>query len=310
MNNESRPSQERLSSPRAVRIETETSMIHGSLFLDEGNMRTIAVMGNETEGPQDKYLLRFGVDSLAVDKPFDFEYSVDGGESWQSKTSESSLKTVKAWERASEVTALDDLIAQTVVAESLENIDDQPYKQYPEYSYAEEAVQYAREHPEDTKITAGFNPNTGWKIHFSPNLENVAEISNYLKENGYYHKYLSGGWPSEGKAFTVYLGSRQMMEKWTTELERDFSGKLLPALAENEETVTPHISARFTSVDKDETGQNLFHQYGVHGMSACYATIAKRAKERLPYPTGEEAVGIATEAYDELTKRYGSYFHG
>jgi len=307
MNNEQGPSAERLQKPKSIRIETETGMIHGSLLSSEESQRIISVTGFDRE---DEYLIRFEVGGLKVNEPFDFEYSLDGGQSWQHRNSDSPLKGLKTWERASKVVTFDDLVDGAVVPEPKENIDDDSYRQYSEYDYANEALKYAQEHPEGAKRLTGFNRNTGWKVHFTPNVDFVPEISSYLKANGYDHKYLYGGEPSDGKAYTVYFGSRQMMEKWVTELEGEFEDKLLPALAENEEAVTPHFSARFTSVDKDETGTSLFHQYGVHGMSACHSTMNKRARERLGYPTGAEADDVALEAYNELSKRYGSYFHG
>jgi len=45
MNNEQRPSAERMQKPKAVRIETETGMIHGSLLSSEKSQRTISVTG-------------------------------------------------------------------------------------------------------------------------------------------------------------------------------------------------------------------------------------------------------------------------
>tara|TARA_A100001015_G_scaffold209665_1_gene234800 strand:- start:132 stop:761 length:630 start_codon:yes stop_codon:yes gene_type:complete len=206
MDNEQRPSAERLQKPKAVRIETETGIIHGSLFSAEESQRTISVMGFDGEG---EYLLRFDVNGLKVNKPFEFEYSLDGGESWQLRTSDSTLKGLKTWERASKVVTLDDLIDRTVTYQLQGSIDDEPYKQFPEYSFDEAALAYAQENLDDAKITRGFNVNTGWKVHLTPHPEHVMELSTYLKENGYYHKYLSGGFPSDGKAFTVYLGSSQ-----------------------------------------------------------------------------------------------------
>lgn len=316
MSSESRPSQERTPPPRAIRIETETSTIYGLLVSAEGSYRTIAVTSTGIKESTNQHLLRFDVNSLAVGKSLDFEYSFDDGKSWQAKTSDSPLKGVETWERASKVTTLDDLRHRTVDvgrAEFIYVIGDELYSPYPEYEYKNEAKQYAIDNPNDAKISEGFAIDTGWKIHFTPYPpEHVVKISQYLIENGYCHKFLSGGSPGEGKAFTVYLGSRQMLEKWVKELESTLGDMLLPAMAEEEEEVSPHISARFTSVDRGQDGDPLFHQYGVHGMSAVYKTIKKRVtvdKSRSPFSSVERKE-LSEEAYDELSKRYGSYFHG
>jgi hypothetical protein len=320
---EREPSQEQMPTQKAVRIETQTNMIHGRLVSIDGSICTIELDTAVSGQFDNDNLVRFDQAALEVDQLINFEYSNDGGESWETRTSDTPLKGIKAWERAGQTVRLDDLADRTVNLEDfMVLIDDAPYRQYPEYDYTSEAYEYAKAHPEEAKCDHSFwnkdpntglsnkDPNTGWKIHFTPEIDFVPEVIEYLKANGYYHKYLTGGSPSEGKAFTVYLGSRAMLERQVAALEQTFGKTLLPAMAEDEEEVVPGISARFASFEEDSDGEKLFHQYGKNGMVELMSSVKSRLAQKQFNIDSHTAKKIAEDSYSALSERYGSYFHG
>lgn len=105
------------------------------------------------------------------------------------------------------------------------------------------------------------NPNIGWKLHLNVAIENVKEVSRYLKENGFNHKYLSGGKTETGKIFTIYIGSYKLTKKLAEEISRDLIKYLCKPIDSKETEFAPGVSARFV-VPVMINGQELKQQAG------------------------------------------------
>ena len=69
------------------------------------------------------------------------------------------------------------------------------------------------------------SPNEGYKLHLNVPVAGVSEVSEYLKKENYYHKYLSGG-DDPGSIFTLYIGSHRLAFELAKKLSTDLSACL------------------------------------------------------------------------------------
>jgi hypothetical protein len=137
-------------------------------------------------------------------------------------------------------------------------------KMLPEYSMpAAELYAYEAAHPDELKTEfREANPNIGWKFHLNVLQENVRIVSEYLRKNGYNHKYLKGGEPSDGKIFTVYVGSHRLTQQLARKVSNDLQGKLAkPATTSDEIEIATGVIGRFSGSGK------RFNQYGTCGFT-------------------------------------------
>jgi hypothetical protein len=146
--------------------------------------------------------------------------------------------------------------------------------------------------------------NKGHKIHLNVAPQFVLEVSNYLKENKYHHKYLSGGDASDGKIFTIYLGSHNNAYNRSKIISQELDGKLLKPLDKSEIEYAPNICGRFCA------RSIRFHQYPnphTRGMSAlrqcCFSTYRKNY-------TADEIKYDFNITYEALADEFGVLFHG
>ena len=157
----------------------------------------------------------------------------------------------------------------------------------------------------------------GWKIHLSVDPKNYQEVDRYLydKAPGTF-KLLKGGEPEDGKDFTIYLGSRDEMEKFAIQLDNEL-GHVLQIPPKNagvywgNTVVVGNVRARFevTAYNRQAglTGKNAkYNQYGPSGRSWLDKDFRQHVQEfsainRIKDPA-EKA--IAVEKYNTLVKQW------
>ena len=297
-------------------IRTEDGFFHGRLVGSGGSIRLIEVStlnGQNVENTE----IEIDTSTLRPGETFSFKFSTDNGKSWKTTESNSPLSGALVWESSDKVTSISDLVAGSEQESGLPENTETNESKYAEalepYQHISNAIKYSNENPDDAKCNFAFgDTNTGWKSHLNVTPENVQVVSNFLRENNFAHKYLTGGNGTEGKAFTVYFGARSMMDKWASYISDNLSTNLSAPAAEDESTVAPGVVSRFTAMDKISSG-DAFAQYGKHGMCARKEFILDLAKQRGGMDkihSVEDSLVIAQDSYDSLTERYGSYFHG
>ena len=152
--------------------------------------------------------------------------------------------------------------------------------------------------------------NLGWKAHLNVALADVQDVATYLSENGYYHKFLVGGEPSDGKVFTIYFGSRKMANKWAKVIAKDLSSYLAKPIDKTEVEFAAGIVGRFACRQKDHPHTEKYTPYGHIGLPLMKANAkGVSAEERSRYlqdPTEEEL----REVFNELHKDFGVFFNG
>ena len=144
---------------------------------------------------------------------------------------------------------------------------DVAYREYNNFlvDYSNElrdSEKYSIENPNLAKTDfISENPSICWKVHLNATPENVKVISEYLQQNGYFHKYLSGGGPEDGKVFTVYIGSYKLTQKLAKEMSEGIGGYLSKPIDHQEIELSKGIVGRFCGNTID------FQQYGSAGLS-------------------------------------------
>ncbi len=148
--------------------------------------------------------------------------------------------------------------------------------------------------------------NIGWKVHLNVLPEHSQYVAKYLIAKGYAHKFLSRGELGDGKVFTVYLGSFDMVKKASAEISKDLTGYLALPAEESEIEFAPGVVGRFCG------DVRWFAQYGYNGTSSTrdgadiLANIGYYAKTEQQKIEIRERV--RQEAVRKLYERYGSYF--
>ena len=203
------------------------------------------------------------------------------------------------------------MMSEDLPGNTLGTPDEKKYREsLPEYEYIREGIAFAVANRDVAKCNFAFgNVSEGWKAHLNATPENVSMISEYLKQNGYAHKYLTGGVGTEGKAFTIYFGAKSTMDKWASQLSQDLHTALSKPSVADEVEVAGGIVARFTSLPEGSSVGGEYLQYGEYGMSARRAFVLERGGwENIT--SSEDRKAVAKDAYEHLSQMYGSYFHG
>lgn len=183
-----------------------------------------------------------------------------------------------------------------------------------EYQYTKRALEkYEQEHPGELKYDFADpnDPNIGWKFHLNVPPEFVQPVSEYLRNNGYRHKYLSGGDIDDGKIFTIYIGSYQLAKKLSEEISRDLSSYLCKPAAKQEIEFASGVVGRFVGDSKGP-----FSQYGPIGFSlernwseALYSHYDHHKKDPDYEQKHREMQEKAEEvSFKRLREVYGDYF--
>jgi hypothetical protein len=134
-----------------------------------------------------------------------------------------------------------------------------------------------------------------WKLHLNVEPNDCLEVSNYLKNNDYNHKFLSGGDISDGKIFTVYIGSFEKARRESKKLHTDLEHVLKKPAAKHNAYFSEGISGRFSNSGKNN---EKFISQGFHGFphfNVKYDTIENKDKK-------------IRESFEILKNKYGSYF--
>lgn len=147
--------------------------------------------------------------------------------------------------------------------------------------------------------------NVGHKLHLNVEPENVVAVSNYLKAQGYMHKYLSGGELSLGKIFTIYIGSYDKATHWAKKISEDLSPYLVrPRSGEVE--YAPNVTGRFDALTQGFARKDV-------GLGA-FNPLSSVATLLSPWSPNRNKPETRKMVYDisfvELAKRYGEYFYG
>lgn len=167
-----------------------------------------------------------------------------------------------------------------------------------------------------------FNPynniNVGWKIHLNVLPQNVLEISDFLIQNGFHHKYFVGGDLKYGKVFTVYFGSWSKMLEQTNFISSSIGHLLVKPKAEEEIEIDIGITARFTVLrnrSKNILGRtvysdDVYSQYGNFGicMKNETAFLTGKNKGKTPLKSKEEEIMYYEEIFNELVREFEEYF--
>ncbi|TAL55323.1 MAG: hypothetical protein EPN86_03375 [Nanoarchaeota archaeon] len=161
----------------------------------------------------------------------------------------------------------------------------------------------ARANPQ--RCDFGDSPNHGWKVHLNVEVQNVQAVSDFLKGQGYYHKYLEGGDIADGKVFTLYLGSFAKAQSEAATISESLEGRLAKPVNHDEVELARGVVGRF------RTERFGFNPYGTSGLSTLSTSIS------LPYllatnATAEEIATALAKAEEASCKRllhhFGDYF--
>ena len=290
-----------------LQIETETKRIRGIVISKQGEPILRIRVGHPPEFANAEIEIK--KDSLAHGKPFEYR---QGANEWSTS---SALKSLGFW-RAGSLTSVADLETASLFPNSQHlpsnpftsasptpDMNDQYEAQLKSYEWH---IQPDRDQT-NSKAMLPYGAQCGWKIHINATPTNVVAISNYLKTNNYEHKYLSGGDASDGKVFTIYLGSMQKMQQWAPVLSNDLRGHLAAPGASDETEVAPGLSARF---DVGSTRGTGFHRYGYCGVPLQRSSSPTGDAQILLRGSRSEKVAAVRSAFESLREEYGSYFTG
>ena len=106
-------------------------------------------------------------------------------------------------------------------------------------------INYNKKNPDSLKYDAQFD-NAEWKIHLNVSPENVISVSKYLKNNWYYHKYISWWSLEHWKIFTIYVWSHKLVKKISWEISDDISNFLLKPKSTDEIELAKWVVWRFS----------------------------------------------------------------
>ncbi|MFH1652912.1 MAG: hypothetical protein ABIE74_02550 [Pseudomonadota bacterium] len=158
--------------------------------------------------------------------------------------------------------------------------------------------------------------NTGHKLHLNVTISHVMAVSEYLKQNAYYHKFLEGGTPVDGKIFTIYIGSFELAFSLAAQISIDLDGMLSKPHSEDKDEIeyAPNVCGRFRPFIEDFSRQSIieqmrspkkaeFNEYGHEIRGIC-----SLSEFNIWNPAPEETQ--FEESYNRLADIYGEYFHG
>ena len=193
-------------------------------------------------------------------------------------------------------------------------MNDDSYNRYrdilPEYALSPADVkEYNSSNPDSQKFDCK-DPNEAWKLHLNVRPEDIVSVSSYLQENGYLHKYLSGGELSDGKVFTIYVGSYDLVTKLAEEISSDLQEKLCRPGHHGEIELAAGVVGRFAGPKKE------FGKYGTSGFSflrsdaSLYNNYVNTAIGSSNYQEQLEKLRTMaeTKGYSRLLELYGDYF--
>lgn len=248
---------------------------------------------------------------------------------WMKKNSDSDLTFSQAWIKEGYSKDRVNRFKQKCHHPASQNLPDNPTIATADYGAYRSVLQeykwhdlseHNNAHPsaKKTDFIIPHNPNLGWKIHLNIAPEHVKEVSGYLQENGYNHKYLSGGELEDGKIFTVYIGSFASTTYLSQRISEDIRQHLAKPNNTSEVEFAPGIIGRFVAIgNTGEKKSPHFNQYGTCGYSftdeawnelSTFNAFGKndpdyQAKQAIIKAEGERKSFIA------LKEAFGDYFY-
>lgn len=132
-----------------------------------------------------------------------------------------------------------------------------------------------------------------WKLHLNVEPDDCQEVSKYLKENEYDHKFLMGGDVGDGKIFTVYIGSFQKAVDEARTIHKDLEHVLKQPEAKYNINFTEGVSGRFTNSGKNDEG---FIAAGYNGHPHFNVRHSDKKEE------------LIQKSFNILLNKYGDYF--
>jgi hypothetical protein len=144
--------------------------------------------------------------------------------------------------------------------------------------------------------------NIGYKCHFRVEPSKVEEVSEFLKEKGFYHKYLSGGEVEAGKCFTVYIGSKDLTRQAVEFIEAQIGHLLQPNYGyPGYDQWSEHVSGRFSG--------NRF-KYSTKTGRFGFNLTNKLDRHLFNKNLTREEVEAYRLSHQALIRDYGDYFGG
>lgn len=154
----------------------------------------------------------------------------------------------------------------------------------------------------------GGESNIGYKLRLNIALADVQRVSEYLKEKGLNHKFLSGA-DGSGEVFTVYTGSKDRTDAVAQLISTNLSDVLCRPVGNKELEFAPNVAGYFTTPSnpfgllKDGTEFTRYPSFkrGIRGIPSI------KYMDEAPTVSDERAYAMA---YDQLSKTFGTYFYG
>jgi hypothetical protein len=166
------------------------------------------------------------------------------------------------------------------------------------------------------------NFNIGHKLHLNVPIEHVRSAAGYLKDGGFFHKYLWGGELQDGKIFTIYTGSKKKTDLVAKQLSEEMQPWLRRPIDRQEVEYAPSITGRFCAINvhvKEDPGtEATWHQYGVglrgipilrQDATKFIPGFGRQIKPGDPdYQT--ELLAAFDRSYNKIADKFGPYFYG
>jgi hypothetical protein len=165
-------------------------------------------------------------------------------------------------------------------------------------SYSKEYIYYNENNFQSGITNDDIKENFGWKLHLNVTPEDSILVSRWLKINNFAHKFLSGGDISDGKIFTVYIGSYDLCTKMSKKIFDSLNQYLCKPADNTEIEIEPGIIGRFVCGDKSR-----FRQYGTCGFSEIIDNngILNKSQDQKDQKT--------LLSFRKLSKEFGDYFY-
>ncbi len=300
---------ERINEPKEeIYLRTEKGAMKGEIIAETDADRTVRTLWTH-DGKSVGAIVKIPTQAV-VGQPLRIRVVGTDGQEREHETG--NMQLAVRGEKGKLVT-MDELIATAenpTLSTSLPQNPGHPEEEYKKAlaPYGHDGEQYAKSNPESAKCDyPSGDEATGWKIHLDVEPQDAQRVSEYLKQNNYTHKYLSGGDESEGKAFTVFFGSRKMIMKWANRLSQDLGTSLRQPKASGEIELAPGIAGRFVAGYPD--AKNEFGHNGEYGLVFRKQYVRDKGNWK-NIKTREDKVAVYTDAYRTLAQKYGKYFHG
>lgn len=193
------------------------------------------------------------------------------------------------------------------------------YEQHlPEYNHSGSSAPIS---PDKIDYLENDKQDSGHKLHLNVAAQDVAAVAEYLKRQGYRHKYLSGGEISDGKVFTVYIGSKDLTDKLAQEISRDLAPHLKRPVFSDEVEYAPNVVGRFdggTLRDFEKYGHGI---RGINMLRSDVELVVNRmltnnfdhkrtSKDDLDTAIPGGFLGAFKRSFERLAKDYGPFFYG